>query len=294
MNKNASPLKGFFILVTLFAILGIACNFSIPFIDKFQKNNDSITQTEEIEVPHSPEASPTMNTVDDPLENLLEYRPVPDNGVVFYYDPGIWSVDETMSPYYHLVANDESCEIFDPTYFGHGIAGPANRTPVYIGGRNWIETYGYLYSYRDDFVRIEIRASSNVSTCYDQAYEVLSTMKIEGENFVAENPMPTSTPQPLFVCTDAPNKIGYIGAAGYTIKEVRFRSSPEYLDTNVIQKLPEGTYFSIIGGPVCGEYPDGKYIYWEVEVQQNDGTILQGWLAEGDKENYYIEFDFGG
>lgn len=294
MKTHRIPLKVFFILIAILTFLGVACNFSIPFLDRFREDNETATETEEIASPHSPEPSPTATEMDDPLANLLEYRPVPDNGVVFYFDPEIWSVDETSSPYYHLKTKDESCEIFDPTYFGHGIAGPENRTPVYIGGRNWIETYGYLYGYRDDFVRIEIRAFSNGSTCYEQAYAVLATMRIEGEDFVEENPLPTSTPQPVFVCDGAPNKIGYIGAFGYTITSVRLRSSPQYLDDNIITKLPQGTSFSVIGGPICGEYPDGKYIYWQVDVQNLDGSTLQGWLAEGDEENYYVAFDFGG
>ncbi len=276
---------------SILAFLGLACRFSIP---NNHETNDTAIPTDEQSDDVQHELIPTMTATADLPSNLLEYRPVPDNGVVFYYDPDFWSLDESSSPYYHLYSTNGACEIYDPTYFGHGLSGPANPTPLYIGGRNWIETYGYLYGYRDGFVRFEIRSSGTHSSCEDLAFEVFSTMKIEGEVFVEEVPMPTNTPQPPFVCEGAPFQRGFIGAYAYTMTTVRLRSSPEYLDTNTIVKLPENTSFVIVGGPKCGEYPGGEYIYWEVEVPQSDGSVLQGWLAEGDMDNYYIDLEYGG
>jgi hypothetical protein len=292
MQKKQSPILVFLILLSVLALIGTACNASIPFIGNNHQNQPAMATIEQPLNPHTSVNTATATV--NPYANYLKYRPVPDNGIVYYYDPTIWKLDESNSPYYHLVTLDDNCRIFDPTYNGHGLSGPANPSPVSIGGRNWIETYGYLFSYRNDLARIEIHDSSDDLSCQEKAFFVMASMQITGEVFIEETPMPTSTPQPLFVCPNAPNKLGFIGAGGFTTQTVRLRSSPEYLDNNTLVKLSPDTYFTILDGPVCGEYPGGEFVYWHVEIQNNDGSAMQGWIAEGDLENYYIEIEYGG
>ncbi|MCQ3954934.1 MAG: hypothetical protein DPW15_16990, partial [Chloroflexi bacterium] len=66
------------------------------------------------------------------------------------------------------------------------------------------------------------------------------------------------------------------------------RSKPEAGD-NVVDKLPEGTEFEIIGGPVCYPRPgrNDSYVYWEILVASRNNRT--GWVAEGDLNGYYIE-----
>lgn len=66
------------------------------------------------------------------------------------------------------------------------------------------------------------------------------------------------------------------------------RSQPEGGD-NVIDKLPEGTEFEIIGGPICYPRPgrNDAYVYWEIRVRSRNNRT--GWVAEGDSDGYYIE-----
>lgn len=60
---------------------------------------------------------------------------------------------------------------------------------------------------------------------------------------------------------------------------VRLRSGSG-TNTPAIGELEQGTEFSIIAGPECG-----NYTWWQIELQ--DGTI--GWAAEGTSEQYYLE-----
>ncbi len=49
----------------------------------------------------------------------------------------------------------------------------------------------------------------------------------------------------------------------------------------VITQIPEGTVVQVIGGPQC----QGQYAWWQIQL--DDGT--QGWSAEGDMQDYYLE-----
>ena len=60
----------------------------------------------------------------------------------------------------------------------------------------------------------------------------------------------------------------------------RLRSEPSTWG-DVVQSLPEGTAFEIIGGYMCGS----GYRWWQVQLA--DGT--QGWIAEASETEYWIE-----
>lgn len=63
---------------------------------------------------------------------------------------------------------------------------------------------------------------------------------------------------------------------------LRLRKEPKIVFNNIIAKLSEGTQIKIFDGPVCV----GSYAFWYVKVKS---TGVKGWVAEGDKKNYYIE-----
>ena len=66
------------------------------------------------------------------------------------------------------------------------------------------------------------------------------------------------------------------------------RSEPEG-GNNIVDKLPEGTEFEIIGGPMCVQRPgrSDAYVYWKIVVPSRKNR--SGWVAEGDANNYYLE-----
>jgi hypothetical protein len=87
-----------------------------------------------------------------------------------------------------------------------------------------------------------------------------------------------------FTCPGAPkSRISTGITARVTFTDgtpVRLRKKPGYSE-KIINKLPEGTQFKVFGGPECVD----RTIWWQIEL--NDG--VDGWIAEGDTNSYYIE-----
>ena len=87
---------------------------------------------------------------------------------------------------------------------------------------------------------------------------------------------------PSMMCPGAPPpRLTVGGQARVTFTDgtpLRVRAAPggEY-----ITQLPEGTVVQVIGGPQC----QGQYTWWQ--IQTSDG--IQGWSAEGDMQDYYLE-----
>jgi hypothetical protein len=102
-----------------------------------------------------------------------------------------------------------------------------------------------------------------------------------------------SITETVFSCRGAPPPrihIDDLTRVTYTDgRSLRIRSSPEVLSNNIITQAPEGTVnIKIIGGPVCSELPGSSrsYIFWQVRLKDHN---IEGWTAEGDAENYYLE-----
>ena len=62
-------------------------------------------------------------------------------------------------------------------------------------------------------------------------------------------------------------------------RPVRMRNSPSIYGL-IIEKIPEGTKFQVISGPHCY-----GYVWWKIELENG----VEGWVAEGDMDSYYIE-----
>ncbi len=94
----------------------------------------------------------------------------------------------------------------------------------------------------------------------------------------------TTTSPGASLCTGAPASRVSIGAtARVTISNgtpspLRMRSAP---GGAFITSLPEGTQFSIIGGPQC----QGNFTWWQIRLSD----ARTGWVAEGDASTYFIE-----
>jgi hypothetical protein len=111
-------------------------------------------------------------------------------------------------------------------------------------------------------------------------------------SFESMTSLPTPIAEPLFACPSAPTTRLHVGdTARISFTDgtsTLLRSKPEAGD-NVIDKLPEGIEFEIIGGPICYSRPgrSDAYVYWEVQVPSRNNRT--GWAAEGDFDAYYIE-----
>ncbi len=85
--------------------------------------------------------------------------------------------------------------------------------------------------------------------------------------------------------------VGSAGRVTFTTGEpLRLRLSPRMGTDNVLSLLDEGTMFDVTGGPVCIASDEGDpFVMWQVAVRRSD---LEGWLAEGEPGNYFIEHLF--
>jgi len=67
------------------------------------------------------------------------------------------------------------------------------------------------------------------------------------------------------------------------------RSDPEINARTELRRLDTGTRLKIFDGPVCVQDPETSihYWFWEVRVKSTD---TRGWVAEGDRSLYFLEF----
>jgi hypothetical protein len=98
-------------------------------------------------------------------------------------------------------------------------------------------------------------------------------------------PTPTAGVVPWSACSEAPPsrvEPGLLSRVTYTDgTPLAIRTKPGLSSGERIQYLAEGTRITILDGPGCA---DG-YTWWQVETL--DG--VQGWVAEGDLDTYFIE-----
>lgn len=74
-----------------------------------------------------------------------------------------------------------------------------------------------------------------------------------------------------------------IGGTTRLITGVRVRESPDARARVLTVMLIDETV-TVIGGPVCA----GDINWWQVRVPSN-GTLIEGWVAEGFPDNYWLE-----
>ena len=102
----------------------------------------------------------------------------------------------------------------------------------------------------------------------------------------------TITPTLSFSCAKAPlSRVqidDYVRVTFTDGRPLRIRSSPEVIDENIIELLPEGTRLQIVDGPLCVPNPESgdAYVFWYVRIRSSG---LHGWIAEGEPRMYYIE-----
>lgn len=75
-----------------------------------------------------------------------------------------------------------------------------------------------------------------------------------------------------------------VGDQARVMSNLNLRSDPG-LESSLVRTHRVGTVLEVIGGPVCGTFDGGAYLWWEVRLP--DGTT--GWSAEGSsRANFYF------
>lgn len=62
---------------------------------------------------------------------------------------------------------------------------------------------------------------------------------------------------------------------------LRVRTAP---NGSIITQIEEGTVMNVLAGPQCGN----NFSWWQIQTNVN-GSNINGWVAEGDFEDYYVE-----
>ena len=89
-------------------------------------------------------------------------------------------------------------------------------------------------------------------------------------------------------CKGAPSLKLEVGDRAKVVTSVslRGRSSPEFVDANVVARYDNGDLLDIIYGPVCVKASEEtSYWFWYVLDANNNKT----WVAEGDNRLYYLQ-----
>jgi hypothetical protein len=103
---------------------------------------------------------------------------------------------------------------------------------------------------------------------------------------------PTETATQAFGCVNAPKMRVKVGDSARVAASqgpaLRLRRDPAIANDNILKLLSKGTILEIIDGPLCVTDPNSgdEFVFWKVSIP---GNPLQGWVAEGDAQNYYIE-----
>jgi serine/threonine protein kinase len=112
---------------------------------------------------------------------------------------------------------------------------------------------------------------------------------------------PDYTPTPTPFCPGAPPPRLEKGGRGKVSTGIRpdenlkVHQTAEYVEGNVIGRMPIGTQFQILSDPICVPIEDTtkSAIMWQIQVDKSalkfsDGSS-KGWVVEGDNLNYYTD-----
>ncbi len=151
-----------------------------------------------------------------------------------------------------------------------------------IAGENLAEASSYLQlvGYQQDACRSDLERV---------LADLLTRRQALGKQAFQPYASPTARPQlEGFSCPNAPQTRLRVGDEVSVITDgLWLRSEPRAdVSTKLRSFLRYAPYFiRITDGPVCE-----KYVYWKVEVTSLEMGVesIQGWLAEGDPQEYYL------
>ena len=220
---------------------------------------------------------------------------------VFQIDPGRWRRDPSGATVNLVHKTIMGCGIDSVT--GHGLAAPKRLSWQDFGRFRWeILDYG-ANAYAVPVAGSGIgdgQASSylnlrgyNLPDCRKEQGEVLAnlmtTREAAGELPLAlfQSPTPRAALEG-FTCPNTPQVRLRIGDQVSIVTDgLWLRSAPQADEGSKIQKLLRNAPVNIriVDGPVCE-----TYVYWKVEISTfgEASETTQGWLAEGDVNEYYL------
>jgi hypothetical protein len=254
----------------------------------------SLTPTPEVETP----APSALRVTALPGLALYSHPDLPD--YVFQIDPDLWQKDPSGETADLVHTSIAGCRI--ESVPGQDLAVPQRYFWQDLGQFRWevmdYGTWAYvvpvlgggLEGQGDSFLRLQ---GYNRSACRTAQEEVLADLltKSEAGGGAAFVPFASPIPRPALAGFDCPNTPPARLRVGDWVSIITdglwLRSEPRVDDsTKVKQFLRYAPYMiRVIGGPVCE-----KYVYWQVELVEfgEAGKTIQGWLAEGDPQEYYL------
>ena len=146
--------------------------------------------------------------------------------------------------------------------------------------------FGYLGIRSGIEIPIHATQTAEAILALTAAIQPTQPLTVPGEATPSYTKTPIITPT-AFACPKAPKIRVTVGNSAKVIQATtRLRSTPE-VSENVTFLLAEGDELKIIDGPICSLRPGRKdyYVFWKVSVLFRS---LEGWVAEGDSDFYYI------
>lgn len=219
----------------------------------------------------TPTATPTLTPT--PLGPIGEFPVSLDHGIAVDYERADWEWREGSPP---SLQNRSLADCQMTALLG--TEGPDSGMVSTLGGFSWtVVGDTYLLTFSDHpFVRyaggVRIRGDA---ACRQAVETLLAT--VHSESVYAQSGR----------CLLAPPSHLAVGDQADILISTYFRSAPRWGEETRIRLVgPEAGPVQIIGGPVCGLYRNGEYVYWQVEMASGE----RGWMAEGDfQQNYLVK-----
>lgn len=215
--------------------------------------------------------TPTPTFTPTPLGPIGEFLISIDYPIALDYERADWERIEDSPPLlqHRSLANCRVAVIL-------GTEGPGGGAMATLGGFTWtVAGNAYLLTFPD---HPAVRYAGGVrilgdSACRQAAEKLLATAHSESAYAQAGR------------CRLAPAAHLKPGAQAEILTNTYFRKAPRWSEETRIRLVgPQDGPVQIIGGPVCGLYKNGEYVYWQVQLPNGE----QGWMAEGDFQQTYL------
>lgn len=246
----------------------------------------------------SPTQTPGIRITALPGLELYVHPDIQD--YVFQIDPAKWESDPQGS--FNLVHKSiANCSV--NSVLGSGLGPPDRLFWQDLGRFRWeimdYGTWSYAVPIRgtgvsdqgNNFLHLQ---GYNLAACRKEQERLLMNLMLRGEaaGEYAYTPYSSPIPRPAlqgFDCPNTPPSRLRVGDTVSVITNGLWLRSESRADksTQVRQFLRyPPVMIEIIGGPVCE-----KFVYWQVEISTfgEASVTTQGWLAEGDAEDYFLE-----
>jgi hypothetical protein len=236
-----------------------------------------------------------QQTIEIPKDMITATHPEIPN-YIFVVDPQTWEIQNPSSETFRFIKHKEiaNCEInnTDPDNLGIPIK-------IYRDKENRLQ---WIVQQYEDFLIFEFKDLSlelvgfEQEDCLSAQNQVLNQTYHMDEYLGAPTitPAPTQTERPPltgFTCPDTlPTRLRVGDNTTIVAEFLWLRKEPNPENTSAeIRLYPKYAPVTIrvIGGPKC----ISPFIYWEVEVIEpgEDAEEYNGWMAESDGENYFLE-----